>query len=89
MKETIVKHRRGTTDEWQQFDLLIEEGEIVIEECSDGSHIIKIGDGKHKYSELPSFTQKIIVKELILTSEAGNKFKLNIDDQGNLNTQEI
>ena len=89
MRQTLVKHRRGTTAEWQQYDLIIKDGEIVIEECLDGSHILKIGDGKHKYSELPSFTQKIIVKDLILTSASGKNFRVIVDDQGKLNSQEI
>lgn len=89
MQETIIKHRRGTTEEWAQFDLLIQEGEIVIEECSDGSKIIKIGDGEHKYSELPSFTERMIVKDLILKSPSGKKFIINIDNTGNLNTNEL
>ena len=49
----IVKHRRGTTKEWQEVDLIPEEGELVIEECLDGSWKCKIGTGYTKFSKLP------------------------------------
>ena len=31
MAYNIVKHRRGTTREWLEVDLIPEEGELVIE----------------------------------------------------------
>ena len=49
----IVKHRRGTTKEWQEVDLIPEEGELVIEECVDGSSRCKVGNGRTKFSKLP------------------------------------
>lgn len=88
MQESIVKHRRGTTAEWQQFDLVIKDGEIVIEECDDGSRILKIGDGIHKYSELPSFTDKIVVTDLII-NKGTNKFKIIVNDNGNISTERL
>ena len=54
----IVKHRRGTTKEWQKVDLIPEEGEIVIEECNDGSLKCKIGNGDAKFSQLPYIDDK-------------------------------
>ena len=51
----IVKHRRGTTQEWQELNLYVipEEGELVIEECEDGTRKCKIGTGFTHFSELP------------------------------------
>lgn len=48
----IVQHRRGTTQEWQELDLIPREGELVIEECSN-IFKCKIGDGKNPFSKLP------------------------------------
>ena len=53
MAQNIYKHRRGTTQEWLEIDLIPEEGELVIEECQDGSRKCKIGDGISKFSILP------------------------------------
>lgn len=48
----IVKHRRGTTEEWKVYNLVPEAGELVVEECSNGFCRCKIGDGTHAFSEL-------------------------------------
>ena len=53
MAYSILKHRRGTTQEWLEIDLIPEDGELVIEECSDKSRKCKIGNGKNAFSELP------------------------------------
>ena len=60
----IVKHRRGTTKEWQEIDLVPEEGELVIEECR--GHILKckIGDGTRKFSALPYIDDEVCRKLL-------------------------
>ena len=57
----IVKHRRGTTQEWQELNLHIipEAGELVIEECADGTSRCKIGTGFTRFSELPYIDGKI------------------------------
>ena len=50
----IVKHRRGTTEQWKQkSDTVIYDGEIVVEKSDDGYTRLKVGDGIKKYSELP------------------------------------
>ena len=50
----IVKHRRGTTEEWKVLDIAPEEGELVIEELKDGGVRCKIGTkDRKKFSELP------------------------------------
>lgn len=53
MAYNILKHRRGTTQEWLSIDLVPEDGELVIEECSNGCRKCKIGNGTSKFSELP------------------------------------
>ena len=56
----VVKHRRGTTGEWQEvnLNLIPEAGELVIEECDDGSRRCKIGTGYTRFSELPYIDDK-------------------------------
>ena len=54
----IVKHRRGTTKEWQEFDIVPEQGEFVIEECKGRVLKCKIGDGTRRFSELPYIDDK-------------------------------
>ena len=48
----IVQHRRGTTEEWNNSPIIPYEGELVIEECDDGTRRAKIGDGKHIFKHL-------------------------------------
>lgn len=63
----IIKHRRGTTKEWQEVDLIPEQGELVIEECIDGSLKCKIGTGYTKFSKLPYIddqTKYILLQEI-------------------------
>ena len=55
----IIQHRRGTTAEWAEIDLVPAQGEIVIEECDNGSVKIKIGDGTTKFSELNYITKEL------------------------------
>lgn len=52
----IVQHRRGTTEQWQQSDIIPDDGEIVIERCDDQTSHIKLGDGKNTFANLPYIT---------------------------------
>ena len=52
----IYQHMLGTTEEWENSKRIIPDGEIVIEECEDGSRKIKIGDGKKNFKALDYFT---------------------------------
>ena len=63
MAYKITKHRRGTTQEWLELDLIPDEGELVIEECEDGLRKAKFGDGINRFSELPYITDAL-AKEL-------------------------
>lgn len=53
MAYNIVKHRRGTTQEWLEIDLIPEDGELVVEECADGTRKCKIGNGLYSFTKLP------------------------------------
>lgn len=67
MGYNIVKHRRGTTQEWLETDVIPEAGELIIEECSDGIRRCKIGDGSSCFSKLyyvDEVTQARLLKEL-------------------------
>jgi hypothetical protein len=73
----IVKHRRGTTREWQELDLIPEEGELVIEECLGGVFKCKVGNGYPPFSKLPYIdddTKNSLLKKITenkeLTDEA-------------------
>lgn len=70
----IVKHRRGTTKEWQEVDLIPEEGELVFEECIDGSIKCKVGTGYTKFSRLPYIDDK--TKRTLLQEVATTKAEL-------------
>ena len=70
----IVLHRRGTTGEWQQADVLAEQllatdpsatpamilknGELAIEEHDNGARFVKIGDGYSKFEDLPYIDER-------------------------------
>lgn len=55
----ILKHRRGTTKEWREVDLIPEEGELVIEERKGNVVRCKVGDGVSRFSELPYIEDEI------------------------------
>lgn len=51
--EFIIKHRRGTLEEWIHSEIVPLEGEIVVELDEHGVPCgMKIGDGTHRYNEL-------------------------------------
>lgn len=49
----ITQHRRGTAEQWIESGIVPYAGEIVIEECSDGTFKTKIGDGVNVFANLP------------------------------------
>ena len=64
MAYNIVKHRRGTTNDWANIDLAPKEGELVIEELINGNRRCKIGDGATPFSKLPYIDDEISAKLL-------------------------
>lgn len=51
----IIQPRRATLEEWEKSGIIPEEGELVLEDCEDGTFKIKIGNGKTKFAELPDY----------------------------------
>jgi len=49
-----IQHKRDTDINWQSQNPKLLNGEIVIVDADDGGIFQKIGDGIHKYSELPA-----------------------------------
>lgn len=79
MSQNIYKHRRGTTQEWLDIDLVPEDGELVIEECVDGSRRCKIGDGISKFSLLP-YTDDAVRDELLeALAQVEDSFNVKLD----------
>ena len=71
----IIQHRRGATSDWKTADILadqlpeviLKDGEFAIEELTDGSRRVRIGDGQTKFLELPYIDApaEAIAKELV------------------------
>lgn len=76
-KYNILKHRRGTTQEWLESTLVPEEGEIVIEECFDGICKCKVGDGHSYFSELSYVDEATQIKLL----KAIDELRTEVNDQ--------
>lgn len=53
MVKFITQHRRGTTKDWENSNIVPQDGEIVLEELSDKTFRVKIGDGVKSFNELP------------------------------------
>lgn len=57
MPETVIKHtyqlKRGEEFTLQRLNPLLRKGEPIVVYCKDGKTNIKIGDGIHKYNDLP------------------------------------
>ena len=68
MAKYFVKHRRGTTAQWADSGVVLEDGEFGIEKCTDGSFRIKVGDGAHKYSELSYMNLPGYVTDVVLAA---------------------
>lgn len=82
MAYTIVKHRRGTLEEWQKSGLIPKEGELVIEEFSDGTRRCKIGNGATSFEYLPYIDERIEdkrIKDMLL--EKVSAFESKIDSK--------
>jgi hypothetical protein len=82
----IIQHRRGTTGDWKKADLLSEQlfevilkdGEFAIEECTDGSYKVRVGDGKTKFFELPYIDARAEAEAASLVQKAKNELENNL-----------
>jgi hypothetical protein len=53
MARYLIQHRRGNKTQWEESNIIPLAGELVIEIDEENNlHKLKIGDGKHTYSEL-------------------------------------
>ena len=69
----IQKHRRGTTEQWQASDIILEDGEIAIEDCGGGRRGLLIGDGVRSYAELPKiYLHEVMTKITTINLLAAN-----------------
>lgn len=71
----ILKHRRGSTEQWAKSDEIIYDGEIVVEKSNDGYTRLKVGDGTKKFSELPYMNipgYALVTKKISIELPAAN-----------------
>jgi uncharacterized small protein (DUF1192 family) len=59
-----IKLRRDTTQNWYEQNPILSDGEIGLEQLSDGSVKIKIGNGTASYKTLPYFADTISFLDL-------------------------
>lgn len=57
------KHLRGTTEQWSKSTIIPFDGELVIEERTDGTVGIKAGNGNDLFADLPYISKENITKE--------------------------
>ena len=51
-----IQHLRADRAVWAQHDIIPEDGELALLRTDDGATLIKVGDGVHRFSELPTVT---------------------------------
>lgn len=49
----IVQHRTATAKQWEESNIVPYAGELVIEDCQDGTYKTKLGDGINVFKDLP------------------------------------
>ena len=49
----VVKHLRGTAEEWAAYDEVVPDGTLALLRLNGGGFRIKIGDGVNRFSALP------------------------------------
>ena len=53
MSTTTLKFKSGTTAQWEEAKRILEEREIGLEVTSELKYILRIGDGKTEFMDLP------------------------------------
>lgn len=53
MATATVRVKKGTTAEWIESRRVLDDGEMGLELTTDGHRIIRIGDGKTEFMDLP------------------------------------
>lgn len=79
---TRIKNKISTTAEWQaNGSLILYKGEIAIEQLTDGTNKIKIGDGEHTFAELPYFGGDTIdISAFVTASDPGTSVESPVPD---------
>lgn len=78
------KHLRGTTEQWNNSTIVPLDGELVIEERTDGTVEIKVGNGKDLFGALPYISKEnITMSDLHADLQAIINGKVNsVDGKG-------
>jgi len=75
MATSTIKPKKGTTAQWEASERILEVNEWGVEETAAGTLILRIGDGEHKFMELPKVMD---VKELQDLANTVNNFAGNM-----------
>lgn len=79
---TRIKNKISTTAEWQaNGSLILYKGEIAIEQLTDGTNKIKIGDGESTFAELPYFGGDTVdLSAFVTASDPGTSVESPVPD---------
>lgn len=74
MATSTIKPKKGTTAEWEESGRILEVNEWGVEETASGTYILRIGDGKNKFLDLPVVMDVKQLQDLAQTVQnfAGN-----------------
>ena len=74
MATSTIKPKKGTTAEWEESARILEVNEWGVEETISGTYILRIGDGKNKFLNLPAVMDVKYLQDLAQTIDnfAGN-----------------
>lgn len=72
-----IRHLRAAESEWLSNDVVIPDGEIVILKTRSGGTRLKVGNGKDKFSALPTLgTDAVKATDGALTLHHGKSYRL-------------
>lgn len=64
MATSTIKPKKGTTAEWEESGRVLEVNEWGVEETESGAYILRIGDGKNKFLDLPAVMDMEQIQDL-------------------------
>lgn len=76
MATSTIKPKCGTTAEWEESGRVLEKNEWGVEETASGTFILRIGDGKKRFLELPVVMD---VKQLQDLAQTVSNFSENMN----------
>ena len=65
MSTTTFKVKTGTSEDWKQAKRVLEERELGLEKTTSGKYILKIGDGKTEFTQLPAVVSTPYFDDLV------------------------